>query len=95
MAANPDTESPSASDRLMEEVCERGNLQRALKRVKANKGAPGVDGMTVQALPAFLREHWPSIRASLLEGTYKPKPVRRVETPKPDGGGVRKLGIRR
>jgi RNA-directed DNA polymerase len=93
MAANPDTESPSASDRLMEEVCERGNLQRALKRVKANKGAPGVDGMTVQALPAFLREHWPSIRASLLEGTYKPQPVRRVEIPKPDGGGVRKLGI--
>jgi len=93
MAANTDTESPSASDRLMEEVCERGNLQRALKRVKANKGAPGVDGMTVQALPAFLREHWPSIRASLLEGTYKPKPVRRVELPKPDGGGVRKLGI--
>jgi hypothetical protein len=70
MAADPETESPSACDRLMEEVCERGNLQRALKRVKANKGAPGVDGMTVQALPAYLREHWPSIRASLLEGTY-------------------------
>ena len=93
MAANPETESPSACDRLMEEVCERGNLQRALKRVKANKGAPGVDGMTVQALPAYLREHWPSIRASLLEGTYRPQPVRRVEIPKPDGGGVRKLGI--
>jgi RNA-directed DNA polymerase len=77
----------------MEEVCERGNLQRALKRVKANKGAPGVDGMRVQALPVFLREHWPSIRASLLEGTYKPQPVRRVEIPKPDGDGVRKLGI--
>ena len=93
MAAFPESESPSACDRLMEEVCERGNLQQALKRVKANKGAPGVDGMTVQALPAFLREHWPSIRASLLEGTYKPQPVRRVEIPKPDGGGVRKLGI--
>ncbi|MBK3824122.1 reverse transcriptase domain-containing protein [Paraburkholderia aspalathi] len=93
MAANPETESPSAYDRLMEEVCERGNLQRALKRVKANKGAPGVDGMTVQALPAYLREHWPSIRSSLLNGTYKPQPVRRVEIPKPDGGGVRKLGI--
>ena len=93
MAANPETESPSACDRLMEEVCERGNLQRALKRVKANKGAPGVDGMTVQALPAYLREHWPSIRVSLLEGTYRPQPVRRVEIPKPDGGGVRKLGI--
>ena len=93
MAANPETESPSACDRLMEEICERENLKRALKRVKANKGAPGVDGMTVHALPGFLREHWLSIRATLLNGTYKPQPVRRVEIPKPDGGGVRKLGI--
>jgi RNA-directed DNA polymerase len=93
VAANPEPESPSACDRLMEEVCERENLKQALKRVKANKGAPGVDGMTVQALPAYLREHWPTIRASLLEGTYQPQPVRRVEIPKPDGGGVRKLGI--
>jgi len=77
----------------MEEVCERENLKQALKRVRANKGAPGVDGMTVQALPAYLREHWPTIRSMLLEGTYKPQPVRRVEIPKPDGGGVRKLGI--
>jgi len=68
MAANPETESPSACDRLMEEACERGNLQQALKRVKANKGVPGMDGMTVQALPAYLREHWPSIRATLLNG---------------------------
>nr|WP_248321670.1 group II intron reverse transcriptase/maturase [Caballeronia sp. Sq4a] len=93
MAAYSESESPSADDRLMEEVCERGNLQQALKRVKANKGAPGVDGMTLQALPAYLREHWPTIRASLLNGTYRPQPVRRVEIPKPDGGGVRKLGI--
>ncbi|MEX3946017.1 group II intron reverse transcriptase/maturase [Paraburkholderia sp. BR10937] len=93
MTANPEPESPSACDRLMEEVCERENLKQALKRVKSNKGAPGVDGMTVQALPAYLREHWPTIRASLLEGTYQPQPVRRVEIPKPDGGGVRKLGI--
>src|SRR5476651_900081 len=93
MAANPEPESPSACERLMEEVCERGNLRQALKRVKANKGAPGVDGMTVQALPAYLREHWPSIRDTLLNSTYKPQPVRRVEIPKPDGGGVRKLGI--
>jgi RNA-directed DNA polymerase len=92
MAANAEPESPSACDRLMEEVCERENLKRALKRVKANKGAPGVDGMTVQALPAYLREHWPAIRASLLNRTYQPQPVRRVEIPKPDGG-VRKLGI--
>ena len=93
VAANPEPESPSACDRLMEEVCERENLRQALKRVKANKGAPGVDGMTVQALPAYLREHWPTIRASLLEGTFQPQPVRRVEIPKPDGGGVRRLGI--
>lgn len=91
MAANPEPESPSACNRLMEEVCERENLKQALKRVKANKGAPGVDGMTVQALPAYLREHWPTIRASLLDGTFKPQPVRRVEIPKPAGGGVRKL----
>jgi RNA-directed DNA polymerase len=93
MAAFAEPESPSVCDRLMEEVCERENLKQALKRVKANKGAPGVDGMTVQALPAYLREHWPSLRAALLNGTYKPQPVRRVEIPKPDGGGVRKLGI--
>ncbi|WP_406867931.1 group II intron reverse transcriptase/maturase [Paraburkholderia fungorum] len=93
VAANPEPESPSACDRLMEEVCERENLKQAWKRVKANKGAPGVDGMTVQALPAYLREQWPSIRATLLNGTYRPQPVRRVEIPKPDGGGVRKLGI--
>src|ERR1700688_4221910 len=66
MAANPETENPSACDRLMEEICERENLKRALKRVKANKGAPGVDGITVHALPGFLREHWLSIRATLL-----------------------------
>ena len=93
MAANPESESPSACDRLMEEVCERENLKQALKRVKSNKGAPGVDGMTVRGLSAYLREHWPSIRSTLLNGTYKPQPVRRVEIPKPDGGGVRKLGI--
>ena len=93
MAANPESESPSACDRLMEEICERENLKQALKRVKANKGAPGVDGMTVQALPAYLREHWPAIRVTLLNGTYRPQPVKRVEIPKPDGGGVRKLGI--
>jgi len=76
----------------MERVCERENCKRALARVKANKGAPGVDGMTVEQLPEFLKQHWPAIREQLLSGTYKPQPVRRVEIPKP-GGGVRKLGI--
>jgi RNA-directed DNA polymerase len=85
-------ESPAITEPLMEEVCERENCKRALKRVKANKGSPGVDGMTVQELPGFLRQHWPAIREQLLSGTYKPQPVKRVEIPKPDGG-VRELGI--
>jgi RNA-directed DNA polymerase len=86
------TESPAIAEQLMEEVCGRGNCKQALKRVKANKGSAGVDGMTVQQLPEYLKQHWPAIREQLLSGTYKPQPVRRVEIPKPDGG-VRKLGI--
>jgi len=86
------TESPAITEQLMEEVCERENCKQALKRVKANKGSAGVDGMTVQQLPEYLKQHWPAIREQLLSGTYKPQPVRRVEIPKPDGG-VRKLGI--
>ena len=85
-------ESPAITEQLMEEVCERENCKQALKRVKANKGSAGVDGMTVQQLPEFLKQHWPAIREQLLSGAYKPQPVRRVEIPKPDGG-VRKLGI--
>jgi RNA-directed DNA polymerase len=85
-------ESPAIAEQLMEEVCERENCKQALKRVKANKGSPGVDGMTVHDLPGYLKQHWPAIREQLLNGTYKPQPVRRVEIPKPDGG-VRKLGI--
>jgi RNA-directed DNA polymerase len=86
------TESPAITEQLMEEVCERENCKQALKRVKANKGSAGVDGMTVQQLPEYLKQYWPAIREQLLSGTYKPQPVRRVEIPKPDGG-VRKLGI--
>src|ERR1043165_8801960 len=85
-------QSPTHSDSLMEEVCQRNNLWQALKRVQANKGAPGVDGMTVRKLPKHLKRHWPKIREQLLAGTYRPQPVKRVEIPKPDGG-VRKLGI--
>ena len=87
------TESPASTEPLMEEVVERENCKQALARVKANQGSPGVDGMTVHELPEFLKQHWPAIREQLLSGTYKPQPVRRVEIPKPDGGGVRKLGI--
>jgi RNA-directed DNA polymerase len=86
-------ENPASTNRLMEEVCERENLREALRRVKANKGSPGVDGMTTDAITDYLRQHWPAIREQLLSGTYEPKPVRRVEIPKPDGAGVRKLGI--
>ena len=86
-------ESPASTHQLMEEVCERENLKQALQQVKANKGSPGIDGMTVEELPGYLQQHWPAIREQLLNGTYEPQPVRRVEIPKPDGGGVRKLGI--
>src|ERR1700678_3299657 len=86
-------ESPAKNyEQLMEEVCERENCLQALKRVKSNKGSPGIDGMTVGELSGYLLEHWPAIREQLLAGTYKPQPVKRVEIPKPDGG-VRQLGI--
>lgn len=87
------TESSAGTERLMEEVVERGNLLDALKRVKRNRGSPGIDGMTVHELDAHLEIYWPDIRKQLMEGTYRPQPVRRVEIPKPNGGGVRKLGI--
>ena len=77
---------------LMEQVVERGNLVRALKRVRANQGSAGVDGTTVDELPDYLREHWSAIREQLLTGCYQPSAVKRVEIPKP-GGGVRQLGI--
>jgi RNA-directed DNA polymerase len=85
-------EIPAKTMHLMEEVCERENLVRAWQRVRDNKGAPGVDGMTIDDAKSFLREHWPDIRSQLLTGTYQPQPVKRVEIPKPEGG-VRKLGV--
>src|SRR5580765_5541166 len=92
LVATSGPENPARSDRLMEEVCERENLKEALRQVKGNKGSAGVDGITVNRLPDYLKQHWPEMREQLLNGTYEPKPVRRVEIPKPDGG-VRKLGI--
>lgn len=98
-AACGEWQRPTASERkraltgaLMERVCERANLNRAYRRVKANKGAPGVDGMTVDDLRAWLAEHKEELIASLLEGTYQPQAVRGVQIPKP-GGGKRQLGI--
>ena len=90
--AKRETESPTSTERLMEEVVERENLKKALRRVRSNKGSGGVDGMTVDQLPAYLRTHWPDMRSKLLSGTYKAQPVKRVEIDKPEGG-VRKLGI--
>ncbi|HEX5912489.1 MAG TPA: hypothetical protein VFY54_05095, partial [Rubrobacter sp.] len=87
-----DCRDPAATEFLMEEICDPGNLKRALQRVCQNQGAPGIDGMTIQALPRYLGEHWSQIRTQLLEGSYKPRAAKRVEIPKP-GGGVRKLGI--
>jgi RNA-directed DNA polymerase len=78
---------------LMEAVVERENMFRALRQVEANKGSAGVDGVSVHALKASLREHWPRIREELLEGRYQPQPVRKVEIPKPGGKGMRQLGI--
>ncbi|HWT78115.1 MAG TPA: reverse transcriptase domain-containing protein, partial [Candidatus Methylomirabilis sp.] len=77
---------------VWERVFERNNLFLALKRVEGNGGAPGIDGMTVQEMRPWLKEHWPEVRAALDKGSYRPSPVRRVEIPKPDGG-VRLLGI--
>ena len=85
-------EEPTAASGLMERVVEPANLRAALKRVRRNKGSPGLDGMTVEELPGYLREYWPHLREPLLSGTYQPQPVQRAEIPKP-GGGVRQLGI--
>lgn len=86
------SESPASSEQLMEEICQVENCKQALARVKSNQGSPGIDGMTVEKLPDYLKQHWPKVREQLLSGTYKPQPVKRVEIPKPDGG-MRKLGI--
>ena len=83
-------ERPANTNRIMEEVCERTNLKEALRQVRGNKGSAGADHMTVDQLSDYLKQHWPAIREQLLNGTYEPKPVRRVEIPKPDGGGVPK-----
>jgi len=85
-------DTPVEVPQVMERVLERGNLFRALRQVTRNKGGPGIDGMTVEQLPGYLKEHWPHIKAELLSGKYKPQPVKRVEIPK-SGGGIRKLGV--
>ena len=87
------TKSPAAdAAKMMEAICSSRNLSEAIRRVIANKGAPGVDGMTVHELEAHFKRHGSQIVSQLLSGTYQPAPVQRVEIPKPDGG-VRKLGM--
>lgn len=82
----------SGTESLLEEALSRPNMQRALRKVKKNKGSPGCDGMTTEQLPNWLREHWPQVREALFSGTYRPQPVRQVMIPKPSGG-ERQLGI--
>jgi RNA-directed DNA polymerase len=87
-------EQPNPDDHLLESILSRENLMAAWKRVKANKGAAGIDGMSIEQFPAFARDHWPEILESLMAGTYQPSPVRRVQIPKATGG-TRPLGIPR
>jgi RNA-directed DNA polymerase len=91
-AAQACLERPAVAGPSMEAIVERENLKKALAQVRRNKGAAGIDGMTVDGLPAYLKEHWATIRVRLLDGSYKPQPVRRVEIPKASGG-TRALGI--
>ena len=91
-AATASLERPAVAGPSMEAVVERENLKKALAQVKRNKGAPGIDGMTVEDLGPHLKDNWLTIRTQLLEGTYRPQPVRRVEIPKASGG-LRPLGI--
>jgi len=90
-ARRSDTQ-PALHVELMEQVVGSENMRRAWRQVKANKGAPGIDGMRIEDFPAYAREHWSTIRDRLIDGTYRPQPVRRVSVPKP-GGGERMLGI--
>ena len=88
----PEESSNPEATMLMEQVVGQKNLHDALKRVEANKGAPGVDGLEVKDPRAYLGQNWRRIKAELLAGEYKPRPVRRVDIPKP-GGGTRMLGV--
>ena len=90
--AKADPAAPALAQGLVEAMLRGHNVERALRRVEANRGAPGVDGMRTEALRPYLRAHWGRLKQELLEGRYRPQPVKRVEIPKPDGG-VRELGI--
>ena len=91
--ATSEPESPAPTANLMEAICDPENIEAALRAVVRNKGAPGVDGITVRQLPGILKARWPEIEHHLLQGRYQPQPVRRVMIPKPGGGGERALDI--
>src|SRR6516165_1445595 len=91
LSAVHEPERPANTYCIMEEVCERENLKEALRQVRSNKGSAGVDGMTVDKLGDYLKQHWPVIREQLLKGIYEPKPVRRVEIQTPQGGPLSPL----
>ena len=80
-------------ENLREEMCERGNMRAALQQVRANQGSPGIDDMRIDELPDFLKAHWLAIKEQLLQGTYQPRAIKRVEIPKPGSQEKRKLGI--
>src|SRR5712692_5015478 len=92
VTATAERESPASTAHLMEAICAPDNIEAALRAVVRNKGAPGVDGITVRRLPGILKARWPEIEEQLLQGRYQPQPVRRVRIPKP-AGGTRNLGI--
>src|SRR6516165_12697359 len=93
LPARQPIERPMFGENLREEMCERGNMRAALQQVKANQGSPGIDDMRVDELPAFLKAHWLAIKEQLLQGTYQPQLIKRVEIPKPESREKRKLGI--
>src|ERR1700757_2177083 len=92
VTATVEPESPAPTEDLMEAICDPDNIETALRAVVRNKGAPGVDGITVKQVPGILKARWPEIEDQLLQGRYQPEPVRRVKIPKP-AGGTRNLGI--
>lgn len=92
VGATAEPESPASTEHLMEAICDPDNIEAALDVVVRNKGAPGIDGITVKQLPGILKVRWPEIEEQLLQGRYQPQPVRRVRLPKPSGG-TRNLGI--
>src|SRR5258707_1111675 len=92
VTATAEPESPASTEHLMEAICAPDNIEAALRAVVRNKGAPGIDGITVKQLPGILKARWSEIEDQLLQGRYQPQPVRRVKIPKP-AGGTRNLGI--